>query len=113
MGQGSLRELAKAHGYVELENGLRMPKESKWAKNAQGERNRTNGSRKVQSSMSIKSMTKLSHWEKNKQQTQRGLTGTSRITPRQEQQNGMAESGNRIMEKAKNELKKGKPRPSP
>ena len=41
MSQGSLRELVKAHGYAELENGPKMPKESKWAKDAQGERNGT------------------------------------------------------------------------
>ena len=47
MGQESPRELVKTHGYVELENRLRMPKESKWAKDgkwakdAQEERNGT------------------------------------------------------------------------
>ena len=59
--------------------------------------------------MSIKSMTILSHWEKNKRQTQKGPTGTGQITPRQEQQNGIAESGSRIMKREKNGLKKGKP----
>ena len=39
MGQGSPKELVKAHGYAELENGPRIPKESKWAKDAQEERN--------------------------------------------------------------------------
>ena len=41
MSQGSSRELVKAHGYAELENGPKMPKESKWAKDAQEERNGT------------------------------------------------------------------------
>ena len=41
LGQGSTRELVKAHGIAELENGPRMPKESKWAKDAQEERNGT------------------------------------------------------------------------
>ena len=39
MGQGSLNELEKIHGNTELENGPKMPKESKWANDAQGERN--------------------------------------------------------------------------
>ena len=37
--KGSPRELVKAHENVELENGSRMPKESKSTKDAQGERN--------------------------------------------------------------------------
>ena len=39
MGQGSSKDLVKAHGNAELKNGLRMPKESKWAEDAQEERN--------------------------------------------------------------------------
>ena len=35
-------ELVKAHGNAELGKGLRKPKESKWAKDAQG---KTNGTR--------------------------------------------------------------------
>ena len=54
-------------------------------------------------------MTILSHWEKNKRQIQKGPTGTGQITPRQEQQNDIAESGSRIMKREKNGLKKGKP----
>ena len=54
-------------------------------------------------------MTILSHWEKNKQQTQRGPTCMDQMTPLQEQQNGLIESGSRITERAKNGLKKGKP----
>ena len=41
MGQGSLKELVKAYGYADLENGPRILKESKWAKDAQEERNWT------------------------------------------------------------------------
>ena len=41
MGQGSPKELVRAYGYAELKNGPRMPKESKWAKDAQEERNGT------------------------------------------------------------------------
>ena len=41
MGQGSPKELVKAHENAELEKRLRMPKESKWAKDAQEEINGT------------------------------------------------------------------------
>ena len=43
MGQGSSKEFVKAHENAELENGQRMPKESKWAKDTQGERNGPKG----------------------------------------------------------------------
>ena len=36
---GKPKKLVEAHVNIELENGPRMPKESKWAKDAQGERN--------------------------------------------------------------------------
>ena len=42
MGQGSPKELVKTHENAKLEKGLRMPKESKWAKDAQEEINGTN-----------------------------------------------------------------------
>ena len=38
MGQGSPVKLVKAHGNAELVKGLRKPKESKWAKDAQEDR---------------------------------------------------------------------------
>ena len=38
MGQGSSKNLVKTHENAELENGPIMPKESKWAEDAQGER---------------------------------------------------------------------------
>ena len=41
MGQGRPKELVKAHENAKLENGSRMPKENKWAKDAQEERNET------------------------------------------------------------------------
>ena len=41
MDQGSSRELVKPHGYAELEKGPRIPKKSKWAMDAQEERNGT------------------------------------------------------------------------
>ena len=41
MGQESSKELVKAHENAELEKGPRKPKESKWAKDAQEEKNGT------------------------------------------------------------------------
>ena len=37
MGQESPKELVKTHENVELEKGLRIPKENKWAKDAREE----------------------------------------------------------------------------
>ena len=39
--QGNPRGLVKAHEYAELENGPRIPKKSKWIKDAQEEINET------------------------------------------------------------------------
>ena len=72
MGQGSLKELVKARGNVELEKGPRKPKESKWAKDAQ---EKTNGTQELISNVIKGPMTILSHWEKNKRQAQRGPAG--------------------------------------
>ena len=54
MSQGSPKELVKAHENAELENGPRILKESKWAKDAQkgkkwdkGAHKQCNGSRKL------------------------------------------------------------------
>ena len=41
MGQGNPKELVKAHRNAKLKNGPRIPKESKWTKDAQEERNGT------------------------------------------------------------------------
>ena len=41
MGKGSLKELVKNHRNAELGNDPRKPKESKWAKDAQDEKNGT------------------------------------------------------------------------
>ena len=41
MGPESLKELVKTHRNAELEKGLKMSKESKWAKDAQEEMNWT------------------------------------------------------------------------
>ena len=54
-----------------------MPKESKWAKDAQEEINRT---QEPESNVIKNPMITLSHWEKNKQQTQSGPVGLDQIT---------------------------------
>ena len=41
MGQGSLKNLVKAHGNAKLRKGPRKPKESKRARDAQGKANGT------------------------------------------------------------------------
>ena len=41
MGQGSLKNLVKAHENAKLRKGSRKPKESKWARDAQGKTNGT------------------------------------------------------------------------
>ena len=53
IGSGKSKKISKTHENTELENGLRMPKESKWAKDAQrgkewdkGPHKQCNGSRK-------------------------------------------------------------------
>ena len=58
-----------------------MPKERKWVKNAQEEINMTQepASNVVKGTMII-----LSHWEKNKQQTQKGPVGLAQMTLQQE-----------------------------
>ena len=66
MGQRSPKELVKAHKNAELEKGPRIPKKSKWAKDAQEEINGTkeptsNVIKKYQNSMSMNPMTILSH----------------------------------------------------
>ena len=76
MDQGSSKELVKTHENAKIGKWPKESKESKWAKDAQ--RNQ-----KVQ-------MTILSHWRKNKQQTQRGLVGLGQITPQQEWQSSTA-----------------------
>ena len=56
MGQESSKELVKTHGNAELEKGPRMPKESKWAKDAQEE---INGTKKPTSNVIKKKKKKL------------------------------------------------------
>ena len=58
MGQESPRELVKAHRNAELEKGLRMPKERKWAKDALEE---INGAQEPASNVIKSPMIILSH----------------------------------------------------
>ena len=58
MGQGSPNKLVKAYGNAELEKWPRMPKESKWAKDAQEE---INGTQEPASNVIKNSMIILSH----------------------------------------------------
>ena len=58
MGQGSPKKLVKTHENAELEKGPRMPKESKWAKDAQEE---INGTQEPTSNVIKSPMTMLSH----------------------------------------------------
>ena len=74
MGQGSPRELIKAHRKAGLEKSQgkpRKPKESKWVKDAQ----EGNGTQEPANSVRKGPVNTLSHWEGNKQQAQRGLVG--------------------------------------
>ena len=72
MGWRTPKNLVKAHGNAKLRKGLRKPKESKWAKDAQ---EKTNGTQEPANDVIKEPMTVLSHWEKNKQQAQRGPAG--------------------------------------
>ena len=72
MGRGNPKNLVKAHGNAKLRKGLRKPKESKWAKDAQ---EKTNGTQELVSDVIKEPMVVLGHWEKNKRQAQRGLAG--------------------------------------
>ena len=69
MGQGSPKNSVKAHGNAKLRKGLGKPKESKQAQDAQG---KTNGTQEPTSDAIKEPMAILGHWEKNKQQAQRG-----------------------------------------
>ena len=64
MGQGSLKNLVKAHENAKLRKGPREPKESKRACDAQG---KTNGTQEPASDVIKELMAVLCHWEKNKQ----------------------------------------------
>ena len=77
MGRGSPKELVKTHENAKLEKGLRMPKESKWAKDAQEE---INGTQEPASNVIKSPMIIQNHWEKNKQQAQKGPVGLGQTT---------------------------------
>ena len=88
-GQGSSRKA----------NGQRMPKESKWAKDAQ---EKTNGMQEPASNITEKAqMTILSH----KQQAQRGPVGLDQITSQQEQQGDMAGNNGKATKRIKGQVR--------
>ena len=66
MGRGNPKNSIKAHGNAKLRKGLRKPKESKWAKDAQ------EGNETLEPANNVRKdpMNILSHWEGNKQQAQ-------------------------------------------
>ena len=72
MGQGSPKNLVKAHGNAMLRKWPRKPKESKRAWDAQG---KTNGTQELASDVIKEPMVVLGHWERNKQQAQIGPAG--------------------------------------
>ena len=65
MGQGSPKNLVKAHGNAKLRKGPRKPKESKRAWDAQG---KTNGTQEPTGDVIKEPMAVLGHWEQNKWQ---------------------------------------------
>ena len=81
MGQGSSKNLVKAHGNAKLRKWPVKPKESKRAQDAQG---KTNGTQEPASDVIKESMAVLGHWEKNKWQAQKGPTGLRQTTSQQE-----------------------------
>ena len=65
MGQGSPKNLVKAHGNEKLRKGVGKPKESKRARDTQG---KTNGTQEPTNDAIKEPMAVLGHWEKNKWQ---------------------------------------------
>ena len=67
--------------------------------------------------MSMNPMTVLCHWEKNKQQTQKGPAGLSQITSQQEWLSGTARNGSQttkeVKEKAEGRKAQNPEKPSP
>ena len=82
-----------------------MPKENKWAKDAQekinGTKEPTSNVIKEKAQNSMNPMTILSHREKNKQQAQRGPASLGQITSQQEWQSGTAGNGSKTTEGVK------------
>ena len=75
-GLGKPKRVSKGLWESKIGKGLRKPKEIKWAKDAQKE----NGSQEPTNSVRKDPVNILSHWEGNKQQTQRGPVGLSQVT---------------------------------
>ena len=80
MGWGSPKNSVKTHENAKLRKGLRKPKKSKWAKDAQ---EKTNGTQEPASDIIKEPMAVLGHWEKNKRQAQKGPTGLRQTTSQQ------------------------------
>ena len=81
MGWRTPKNSVKAHGNAKLRKGLRKPKESKLARDAQ---EKTNGAYELASDVIKEPMAVLGHWQKNKWQVQRGPAGLSQTTLQQE-----------------------------
>ena len=80
IGPGKPKRVSKSPWESRIGKWLRKPKEVKWAKNAQEE----NGTQEPASSIRKGPVNTLSHWEGNKQQTQRGPARLSQATLQQE-----------------------------
>ena len=73
IGPGKSKRVSKGPWESRIGKGLRKPKEIKWAKDAQEE----NGTQEPANNVRKGLVNTLSHWEGNKQQTQRDLVGLS------------------------------------
>ena len=76
IGSGKPKRVSKDPWESRIGKGPRKPKQVKWAKDAQEE----NGIQEPASSVRKGPVNTLSHWEGNKQQTQRGPAGLSQAT---------------------------------
>ena len=105
----------KAQGNAELENRPRMPKESKWAKDAQEERNGTKeptSNVKGQESPKLYEYKSNDHIESLREEHAAGPKEASKHRPNNttvEMAGWYGKKGNKITEGLKNGLKRGKP----
>ena len=105
----------KAQGNAELENKPRMPKESKWAKDAQEERNGTKeptSNVKGQESPKLYEHKSNDHIESLREEHAAGPKKASKHRPNNtmvEMVGWYGKKGNKITEGLKNGLKRGKP----
>ena len=76
IGSRKSKRVSKGLWKSRIGKGLRKPKESKWAKDAQ----EGNGTQESTNSVRKGPVNTLSYWEGNKQQVQKGLAGLSQIT---------------------------------